>query len=141
MIPADVTDLQRRIDLLTRTAHQLRRHAPDLWSLGWEPTNNGIDDTGRVAGGQTDHSPKTGDPKARRLYERLTTDLAQMAAELVGYQRAMYALFYAGATSIDPSRGSLIPAAEHAQLLAKQQGRPDTPAKLIDQPTHPGANR
>ena len=64
---------------------------------------------------------------------------------LVGLERQLTAHFYAGSQSPEPSRGSLIPAAEHDTLLAKQRARRAAgeyaPTPLVEQPRHPGAGR
>jgi hypothetical protein len=124
MTPRDVDALARRLRILTRAADRIRAHAADLHSLGWEPHRG---DTEKVNGGTTDHTPRAGDPRARH------EDL------LVGLERDIVAFFFAHSTSPEPSRGSLISAGEHAQLLARQRARADTPARLVDQPAHPRA--
>lgn len=138
----DIDQLRRRLDTLTRAATSLRTHAADLWIFGWEPTSH---DGEHVAGGNTDWAPKTGHPAARKLFDRIAVNVAQMEAELVGYERTMKALFFAGSSSAEPSRGSLIPAAEHQRLLADQRSRAadgqHVAARLVDQPQHPGQNR
>jgi hypothetical protein len=131
----DVELLRRRIDTLVRAASDLRRHAADLHGLGWEKA---VADVEKVNGGSADHSPRAGDPRARRLFERIFNEVAQMESELVGLDRSMTALFYAGSSSPEPSRGSTISIAEHDRLLANQRRRSDTPARLVDQPSHPG---
>jgi hypothetical protein len=138
MTPRDVDQLTRRLRTLTRAADRLRAHAADLHSLGWEPARG---DTEKVNGGGTDHTPRAGDPRARQLWDRITLEVGRAEDLLVGLERAVTAHFYAHSSSPEPSRGSLISAAEHAQLLAKQQARTDTPARLIEQPPHPGRHR
>lgn len=138
MTPRDVDALTRRLRTLTRAADRLRAHAPDLHGLGWEPHHGDVE---KVNGGATDHTPRAGDPRARHLWERLTVEVGRCEDLLVGLERDVVAHFFAHSSSPEPSRGSLISAAEHARLLANQRGRPDTPARLIDQPSHPGRQR
>ncbi len=138
MTTRDVEQLTRRLRTLTRAADRLRAHAPDLHSLGWEPHRG---DGEKVNGGTTDHTPRTGDPKARHLWARITLEVGRAEDLLVGLERDVVAHFYAHSTSPQPSRGSLISTADHDQLLAKQRARPDTPVRLVDQPAHPGKHR
>lgn len=138
MTPRDVDALTRRLRTLTRAADRIRAHAPDLFLLGWEPHHG---DTEKVNGGPIDHTPRAGDPRARHLFERITLEVGRCEDLLVGLASDVVAHFYAGSSSPDPSRGSLISAAEHARLLANQRARPDTPALLVDQPQHPGRRR
>lgn len=138
MTHRDVDHLTRRLRTLTRAADRIRAHAPDLHTLAWEPQGG---DTEKVNGGTVDHTPRAGDPRARHLWERITLEVGRAEDLLVGLERDVTAHFFAHSTSPEPSRGSLISAAEHAQLLAKQRGRPDTSARLVDQPSHPGRHR
>lgn len=138
MTARDVELLTRRLRTLTRAADRIRAHAPDLHSLGWEPQQG---DTEKVNGGTTDHTPRAGDPRARHLWDRITLEVGRAEDLLVGLERAMSALFFAGSTNPEPSRGSLHSSAEQDQLLAKQRARPDTPVRLVDQPPHPGRKR
>ena len=138
MTPRDVEVLNRRLRTLTRAADRIRAHASDLHTLGWEPQRG---DTEKVNGGTTDHTPRAGDPRARHLWDRILLEVGRCEDLLVGLERDLTALFYAHSNSPEPSRGSLISAAEHAELLAKQQVRPDTSARLVDQPAHPGRQR
>jgi hypothetical protein len=134
----DVDALCRRLRTLTRAADRIRAHAADLHSLGWEPHRG---DTEKVNGGPVDHAPRAGDPRARHLWERITLEVGRAEDLLIGLERDTVAFFFAHSSSPEPSRGSLISAAEHAQLLARQRARPDTPARLVDQPQHPGRRR
>lgn len=131
----DVEVLVRKLDSLARSAARLRANACDLHDLGWEAATTGEE---KVAGGGADYSPRAGDPRARSLFERISAGVASVEAELVGYDRAVHALFFARSANPEPSRGSLISADEHGRLLAKQRQRPDTPARIVDQPVHPG---
>lgn len=135
----DVAQLQRRLDTLTRAAAKLRAHAPDLYRLGWEPYVGE-----RLEGdapGFESSPPRTGDPRARKLFDRLASEAAQMAAELVGLERSMTGLFYAGSSNPEPSRGSTISREEFDRRLGRQRAQGDSPARLVDQPQHPGAQR
>lgn len=138
MTARDVDLLAHRIDSLTRAATRIRRHLPDLHSLAWEKP---VTDRVAVRESKTDHTPRAGDPRARHLWERIALEIGRAEDILVGLERDVTAHFFAHSCSPEPSRGSLISAAEHAQLLAKQRARPDTPARLVDQPSHPGRRR
>lgn len=149
MTHPDVDLLTRRLDILARTAAAVRAHAGDLWVLGWEqPNTTDPLERERVSGDDpvlNDHAPRAGDPRARRLFDQICVNVAQMEAELVGFERATKRLFFVGSRSAEPTRGSLIPAGEHARLLANQRARAAagdyTPERLIDQPPHPGRHR
>lgn len=134
----EVATLCRRIDILVRAATRIGRHAGDLHALGWEPATVEVE---KVNGGRADHAPRTGDPRARKLFDRILVDISAMESELVGYDRLMVALFTARAERPDPTRGSTISVAEHDRLLAAQKARPDTPARLEPQPAHPGKRK
>lgn len=134
----DVATLRRRLDTLIRAATRLRTHAADLHSLGWEAH---VGDVEKVNGGATDHAPRAGDPRARRLYERICAEVASAEAELVGLDRTMMALFTARAERPDPTRGSTISVAEFDARIAKQRARGDSPARLEPQPQHPGRRK
>lgn len=138
MIPDDVTLLARRIDMATRAANQIRRHLPDLHALCYDPYHT---DTEPDRSGFESRPPpgyRTEPTRAQVLWSRISLQVAQIEATLTGLDRAMTALFYAGSTSPEPSRGSLISAAEHDRLLANQRTHGDSPARLVDQPRHPG---
>lgn len=140
--PDDVYFLARRIDALTRAAGSIRRHLPDLHVLAYEPTSR---DDVQVRASRTDYTPRAGDPRAQHLWSRISLQICQIEDALVGLERQLTAHFYARSASPEPSRGSLISRAEHDQLLANQRARRAngnyTPAPLIDQPRHPGAQR
>lgn len=138
MTARDVDLLIHRIDTLTRAVTRIRRHLPDLHALAWERP---VTDRVNVRETRSDHSPKGGDPRARHLWERTTLEVGRCEDLLVGLERDLTAHFFAHSTSPEPSRGSLISAGEHAQLLARQRTRPDTSARLVDQPAHPGRRR
>lgn len=145
--PVDPDLTVRRLDLLARTATRLRRHIVDLHLLGWEPVNSRdpLEQTGsgEKAAAKTDWAPKTGHPSARRLYDRIAADVAQMAAELVGYDRDVTGIFYAGSQAAEPTRGSMISREEFDRRIGRQRARRTageyTPTPLVDQPQHPGA--
>lgn len=134
-------DPARRIDTITRTATRIRAHLPDLHHHAWETP---IGDTEPVATSKTDHTPRIGSPAALRLYKTLCNDLERIEALLAGHERAIRRHFMVAATT-EPTRGSLIPAAEHARLLAKQRARAAAgeyvPVRLVDQPPHPRRGR
>lgn len=135
----DTDDLRRRLDTLTRAANRLRAHCRDLHDLGWEP-HIGETLEGDTPGYES-RPPRAGDPRARRLYERICAEVASSEAELVGLDRQMTALFTARAERPEPTRGSTISLAEHDRLRAAQRRRDDTPARLEPQPPHPGRRR
>lgn len=132
----DVELLRRRVNTLTRAAQKIATHCADLHDLGWE---RHVGDVEKVKGGTVDHSPKVGNPKARHLFERIFREIASIEAELVGLERSMTGLFFAGSSNPEPSRGSMISRAEF-ERLKKNQG-PDSSPKLIEQPSHPGERR
>lgn len=136
---SDVATLRRRIDTLVRAATKLRAHAADLHGLGWEKA---VVDVENVASGKPESKPPGGgDPRARKLFERIVSEVAQMEAELVGLERSMTGLFYAGSSNPEPSRGSTISREEFDRQLGRQRARGDAPARLVDQPGHPGVRR
>lgn len=135
----DVQALHRRLRTLTRTADRLRAHVADLHSLGWEP-HQGEPLEGNSPGFDS-HPPRTGNPEARHLFEEIVATVAAAHAQLVGLDRRLAALFRGGADRPDPTRGSTISVEEFDYRLARQKGRPDTPAKLEPQPQHPGRRR
>ena len=145
MIDPDVTAAHRHLDRLCDTARHLRAHLADLHNLGWQPTTGerlNVDDDQR---GKTDWTPRSGNPRARKLFDRITHEVASIASELVGLDRQMTGLFRAGTDRAEPTRGSMITAGEHARLLINQQGRAAagefTPVRLDDQTPHPGKHR
>jgi hypothetical protein len=138
MVARDVDTLRMRIDHLMRSAGRIRDHAADLHAIGWEPHHG---ETEKVNGGTPDRLPRTGDRRARRLFAAMNEEVLKAEAELVGLERVMFAIFFAGSENPEPSRGSLIPAAEHDRLLARQRTRGDSPVRIVDQPAHPGKRR
>jgi hypothetical protein len=138
MTARDADELRRRLTSLARAADRIANHVGDLHSLGWEPT---VTDTEKVAGGAPDHTPKSGHPRARQLFNRIAAEAAQMEAETIGLERTMMGLFFAGSINPEPSRGSMISRTDFDRLRQRQRQRPDTPARLVDQPPHPGAKR
>lgn len=138
----DVPLLQRRLDTLVRAATRIRTHAADLHGLGWEKA---VGDTEKVNGGTADHTPKAGNPRARRLFDRMCAEVASIEAELVGLDRTMMAIFTARSERPDPSRGSTHSLEEHDRLKAaqrKRQARGEyVPARIEPQPEHPGKRR
>lgn len=140
MTARDVDLLQHRIDSLTRAATRIRRHVPDLHTLAWDRSVTGDE---KVRETKVDHVPRVADeaPRARRVWEHLTAEIERCEDILVGLERQVVGYFMV-TSHVEPTRGSLIPAAEHARLLANQRARDAageyTPARLIDQPSHPG---
>lgn len=133
-----VPELRRRLETISRAAGRLRQHLPDLHTLGWDaPSGDGEPDRGQFES----RTPRSGHPHARHLYSRIDTQTAGIEADLIGLERAMVALFYVGSTSPEPSRGSMISRADFDDQLTRQQRRPDTPIRLVEQPPHPGAKR
>ena len=152
MIPDDPHHLRQRIDHARRALDSLHKHLPDLHTLAWEPTNSRDPLEERVSGEdsavKTDQSPRAGDPRARRLYARIATELATWQAEVTGLERAMTRLFRSAGERPDQTRGvypMLVTAAEHDRALAAQRQRRNTgehvPERLEPQPSHPGKGR
>lgn len=143
MTARDIDLLQHRIDSLTRAATRIRRHVHDLHSLAWDRSVTGGE---KVRETKIDHVPRVADeaPRARHVWEHLVAEVARCEDILVGLERQVVGYFMVSSTA-EPTRGSHIPAAEHARLLANQQARTAagdyTPARLIDQPAHPGKKR
>lgn len=144
MTPRDVATLQRRIDHLTHAATRIRQQLTDLHTVAWEPTTATTDPGNRVSGGTRDHHPRSGPDVAKHIWARTEHEIERCENILVGLERAITGWFMISAV-IEPSRGSLITAAEHARRLARQdQARRDgdyVPARLVDQPPHPGKHR
>jgi hypothetical protein len=140
----DVDLLAHRIDTLTGAATRIRHHLTDLHCLAFEATTGHADDV-RVRTTKTEHTPKSGDPRARRVWDRLGVEVGRCEDLLVGLEREVTGYFLAGSSNAEPSRGSLITAGEHARLLARQQARAAAgeyvPARLVDQNQHPGKGR
>ena len=139
----DVAALQRRIDHLTRAAGRIRAQLADLHSTAWE-ASTATGDGERVRGGQQDHSPRSGPDLAKHLWRRCEAEVGRCEDLLVGLERAVTGWFMVTAI-LEPTRGSLIPQAEHDRLLAAQRARAKngeyTPTRLMDQPPHPGKKR
>lgn len=156
----DVDRLARRIDHLTRAAARIRAQLADLHTLAYEAGSAGLDGTNnrpafesRPPPGANRNHPNIGRPtsgpisrrdQAHHLWDRTEHELARCEDILVGLERAVTGWFMVSAAA-EPSRGSLIAAGEHARLLANQRARRAagdyTPTPIIDQPTHPGAQR
>jgi hypothetical protein len=140
----DVDLLAHRLDTLTRAATRIRQHLADVHCLAFEATTGHADDV-KVRTTKTDHTPKTGDPRARRVWDRLLVEVGRCEDILVGLERQTTGYFLVGSHSAEPSRGSLISAGEHARLLANQQARKVAgeyvPERLVDQNQHPGRHR
>lgn len=131
----DAAALERRLDSLVRAATRIRQNAADLHDLGWEAH------VGEVLEGDSpgfeSRIPRAGLPRARALFERISVEVAQMEAELVGLERSMMALFFAGSSNPEPSRGSTISRGEFDRLRERQRARGGH-ARLVSQPEHPG---
>lgn len=135
----DIETLRRRLATLTRAANAIRANAADLWVLGWErPVIDSEPDRGNFESS----TPSAGDPRARRLFDQLADAVSKIEAELVGYERVMRALFFAGSDNPEPSRGSTISRLEFDRLRTNQQRRRQagdyTPTPMTTQPQHPG---
>lgn len=139
----DIVAIQRRIDHLNHAAARIRAQLADLHTTAWEASNATIENE-RVRGGQADRAPRSGPDPAKHLWRRCETEVARCEDVLVGLERAVTGWFMVTAI-LEPTRGSLIPEAEHDRLLAKQRNRAKngeyTPARLVDQPAHPGKHR
>ena len=138
----DLETIRRRLESVTRLARRLRDNVIDLHTLGWDPH---IGDTQPDRGQYDSRPPRTGDPRARAVLDRLAAEADAIEAVLVGLDRACTALFFARSTNPEPSRGSLISRGEHDQLRANQRRRKANgeyvPAPLVQQPSHPGTRR
>lgn len=130
----DVADLERRLDSLVRSAARIRANAADLHDLGWERM---IGEAEKVNGGDHDRAPRAGLPRARQLFGSISVEVGRMEAELVGLERSMVGLFFAGSTNPEPSRGSMISRAEFDRLRERQRVRGGH-TRLVQQPEHPG---
>jgi hypothetical protein len=135
-VTPEVDALRHRLLTLVRAADRLRSHAGDLHGLGWEP-HVGEALEGDASGFESS-PPRAGDPRARRLFEKIAAEAARAEAELVGLERSMLGLFVARTERPDPSRGSTIRVEEFDDQLARQRRRSDTPVRLEPQPQHPG---
>lgn len=139
----DIVTLQRRANHLIQAATGIRDQLADLHAAAWERTNSGAE---KVRESKTDHVPPVGDlaPYARKLWNDTQAVLERAEAAIVGIERRVTGHFMVTA-ALEPSRGSLITKEEHARQLANQQTRRRngeyTPARLLDQPPHPGKNR
>jgi len=144
MTARDVDLLAHRLDTLTRAATRIRKHLADLHVLAFEATSSHGDDI-KVRTSKTDHTPKGGDPRARRVWDRLNVEASRCEDLLVGLEREVTGYFLVGSSSAEPSRGSLITAGEHARLLARQAARRAAgeyvPEPIVDQVQHPGKHR
>jgi hypothetical protein len=138
----DAETVRRRLLSIVRLANRLRDNTADLHSLAYDPhTTGGEPDRGSFES----RPPRAGNLKAQALLGRIAAEADAIEAVLIGLDRAMTGLFFAGSSNAEPSRGSLISRTEHDRLVANQHRRRRagdyTPAALIDQPTHPGRKR
>lgn len=144
MTARDVDQLTRRVDHLTRAAARIRAQLADLHGIAFEPSTATTEPGQRVRGGQQDHSPRSGPDVAKHLWRRAETEISRCEDILVGLERAITGWFMVS-SAVEPTRGSLIVAGEHARLLARQRARQSageyTPTRLVDQPGHPQARR
>jgi hypothetical protein len=144
MTARDVDLVTHRLDTLTRAAARIRQHLSDLHCLAFESTTYPADDV-KVRTSKTDHTLKAGDPRARRVWDRLGVEIARCEDILVGLERDAVGYFLVNSASAEPSRGSLISAAEHQRLLDNQRARRAageyTPERIVDQAQHPGRHR
>jgi hypothetical protein len=150
----DVDLLAHKVDTLTRAATRIRAHLHDLHALAFETQrrNTEPDGTGFESRpppgwkGGHEHSDGTWTPdRSRQLWDRIAHEVSRVEDILVGLERDVLAHFFAHSANPEPSRGSLISAAEHQRLLANQRTRAAAgeyvPARLADQPPHPGRRR
>lgn len=155
----DIATLQRRIDHLTRAATRIRAQLADLHGLAYEaavhdnePHRAGGFESRPPPGADRDH-PDIGTKPPRRisrrdqahhLWTRTTDEIRRCEDILVGLERAVTGWFMI-TTILEPTRGSLITADEHARQLANQHTRAKngeyTPARLVNQPPHPNKKR
>lgn len=145
MTARDVDLVQHRIDSAVRAATRIRAHLHDLHALAYEAQRRNTEPDH----GAFESRPPPGwqpvDGQSKQLWARTQTELGRVEDILVGLERSVTAHFFAHSASPEPSRGSLISAAEHQRLLTNQRARAaageDVPARLGDQPSHPGRNR
>lgn len=137
----DITHLRRRLRTLIRAANNIAAHIDTLHSLAYDATRG---DTEPDRAGFESRPPpgyRTETTRAQHMWARTNLEIGRCEDLLVGLERDLAGCLFAGSSNAEPSRGSLISAAEHERLLTNQRGRPDTPARLVDQPRHPGAKR
>lgn len=136
MIARDVATLERRLNSLARSAGRIANHLDDLHALAYEPasSNTEPDRSGFESRPPPGWRADTG--RAHELFGELAQVVIHSEEAIVELERRMMAIFFAGSSSPQPSRGSLISAEEHTQLLAKQQAR-SGPIRIVDQPHHP----
>ena len=155
----DIVALQRRIDRLTRAAGRVRAQLADLHSVAYEPAVHDDQPThtpgfeSRPPPGASRDFPDIGtkpparltrSDQAHHLWRRCEAQIVMIEDIAVGLERAVTGWFMVSAV-IEPSRGSLISAEEHQRKLDRQaRARRDgdyVPARLIEQPPHPGKGR
>jgi hypothetical protein len=145
MTARDVDLLAHRLDTATRAAVRIRQHLHDLHCLAYETARRNTEPDH----GQFESRPPPGwrpiDDRAKTLWARTQAEISRCEDILIGLERDVTGFFFAYATSPEPSRGSLISAGDHDALLANQRARAAaggyTPARLSDQPPHPGKRR
>lgn len=137
----DITDLRRRLRSLARSASKIADHLDTLHSLAYD-ANRGDTEPDR-SGFESRPPPgyQVEPSRAQHLWQRTQLEVSRCEDLLVGLERDLTACMFAGSSSAEPSRGSLISAAEHERLLTNQRSRGDSPARLVDQPRHPRAKR
>ena len=140
MTGSDVDFLARRLRSLEHCAGRIANHLDDLHALAYEPSAR---NTEPDRGGFESRPPPGWKPEPNRAQELLavlTRVVANSEAAVIELERQMMGIFFAGSSNPEPSRGSLISAAEHDELLARQRAR-TPPARLVDQPPHLGKHR
>ena len=132
----DVDFLARRLRSLERSAARIAGHIDDLHALAYEPVSRTTEpdrsgfESRPPPGWQADTN------RANELFGTLTRMIVNTEAAFVDVERQLMGLFFAGSSTPDRSRGSLISAAEHDQLLAKQKTRTRS-VRIVPQPDHP----
>lgn len=145
MTARDVDLLAHKVDTLTRAATRIRAHLHDLHALAYETQRRNTEPDGTGFESRPPPGWRPIDDRSKQLWARTQTELGRIEDVLVGLERAVTAHFFAYSANPEPSRGSLISAAEHQRLLTNQRARAAAgeyvPARLADQPPHPGRRR
>ena len=141
----EVEALHRRLNSLARTAARIANHLDDLHALAYEPVSRTTEpdrsgfESRPPPGWKPGHENRDGTltpNRANELFGTLTRMIFNTEAAFVDVERQLMGLFFAGSSTPGRSRGSLISAAEHDQLLARQKTRTRS-VRIVPQPDHP----
>lgn len=134
----DIDFLARCLRSLERCTARIANHIDDLHALAYEPTarNTEPDRTGFESRPPPGWTPDT--TRAQQLWETLIRVAGNSEAAIAELERQMMAVFYTRSTSPEPTRGSLISADEHDDLLGRQRARKAagqyTSNRIVEQP-------